>query len=308
MKTNWADDLTQDELNLLGLVTAEYLIANCNDGEYSARLFDPVVKEVAGTDLSGYQLRPDYDSYNWSMRNPAKPLVSMLAHHAKNVAVESSVDITPNDAFAMASVCHRDSNGIHLFDVPGQSHRNVALELYTTEFRSKTDSHGSIFQASSCVRIFELSMSPEQYVRLMRSDGADVPCTIYSCYGTRVGRLPDNMRKSTACNDEIIKHNVERVIEPLKIAVNAFISDFGGTPVSSKKKMEALKQRLADIGSTYQAVLKDILSIQEWATTDVVNYHVGEMRRRLDSEIMRIPTEHRDSVKNNLLSVLGDLQ
>lgn len=308
MKINFTDDLTQDELNLLGLVTTEYLMANCNDGGHATSIFNSVVQQVAGTDLSGYRLCSNYDTYNWLMKNPGKPLVNMLARYAKNVVVERSVDIAPNDAFAMALVCHRDSNGVHLFDIPGESYRNVALELYSTELRQRSDSYGSIYEASSCERVFELSMSPEQYVRLMRSDGVDIPCTIYSCYGTRVGRLPDNMRKSTAGDNAAIKSNVERVIDPLKIAVNAFIAEFGGAPVSSKKKMEALKQRLADIVTTYQVVLKDIISIQEWATTDVVNYQVSELRRRVDTEIMRIPMEYRDSVKNNLLSVLGDLQ
>lgn len=187
------------------------------------------------------------------------------------------------------------SGGFELFDNPILVHNALSLTISTAEthnsFRDKGD-HEPV-RVMGGRELLEVLLSPEQWVRVLRSEAVSVPCTISRSNGYIHDR-PESLDLEEIKIMDDLEASLNGLCAPVAEAARYMVSLLGNAPVTSKKAMDELYGAVDALEDAIEKVTPNISDRQQEAIDDLVCAYSGRLEMMIQEETNRLPVELRD--------------
>lgn len=319
MNIGWYNSLDKNEKALLAHMMTSYL----NDALEDRYQISTVEKSI---DISGTQaiVNPAAEKPNFghgpTIKNQLNlafgdnaphefTLNSMRSFCTWNDTSEYNSSHFPGEESNILCGVSHTSGGQQLFDSPVFEMNYVTMRfksVYFTEPDSETSSYYE-YKPSSDKELIAISLSPEQYIRIMRSDSLEIPCTITRSHGNGNDAPPKSINKHEKIK-EALHDDLTAVMEPLRIAVNEALSLMEGKSFSSKKAMNELSEKIQSVIDAYQDSGDDMVEHQYVAAKDVATVHAERLHKQINYEVNRLPAPAQELARSQLSPLLEDMR
>lgn len=209
------------------------------------------------------------------------------------------------DAFITAGV-NSTQGSQTLFDCPTDESSHMRIKFNQASFWEglKTDNAEPI-RLTSGKNILEIGLSSEQYVRMMRSDEIEVPCTIFRSHGAINDTPPKTL--NTHCEiKEKLKIKLRQELDSLSSAVDEAITLITKEKLTTKKSLESLSLSLNKVFEEYDSAQDNLKTSKLNATKELVDTHRKRIEDQINYEVKRLPTSIQEEFKKKLIHLLED--
>lgn len=200
--------------------------------------------------------------------------------------------------------CGQRSGSSVLFDHPVYAQYVMCLSLSDAALHSNDradPNHGEI-SISDGMSLWDIEMSQEQFVRMIRGEYTEVPCTIGRSFGYLHDRPPADHHVARKLSSGV-RGAVREITQPLSEKVKAACDTIGSGALTSKKKMLAMLDLINEIETEWGALRGSIKETQEEAVEQVK----AEFQRRLIDQVDKDTQQLPPSERQALLGLLRDI-
>lgn len=303
MNISWYQDLTNDEKNLLSMMGSSYFITldpqqlgpKCKDIKSLVKNHSYTINNEAFEGLICISKSSVSESiYDKSLRTINRLFSYCFSPSEEN---KSSID-SFHDSHVVASVSHISSS-YDLFDSPVMSSSHLSIQLNKAEFYQRDAAYGDAYEPKNGQSILMVALSPDQYVRAMRSNSSCIPCTIKRSFSQINSELPNLYSKSEVIRKNL-KEDLEASTHPLKKSVDEFISMTEGKSFSSKKQISVVEDKFNEVVSIYKSISSGLVELQKDSAKKVAENHVSRLQNNIDYEINRLPESVQDAARKSI--------
>lgn len=319
MNIGWYSTLNNAEKALLAHMMTDYL----NDAVDGKNQIETIEKSlvVAGQDITiktaikkpefGYSQQVEADlKMAFGEETPHEFTLNSMTSFCKWDDGDDYNDgeFQGEDSNILCGVAHT-SGGQYLFDSPVFEQNYVTLRFQSVYFKSPDSKLGrsNDYRPSSDKEMLSIALSPEQYIRVMRSDSVEIPCTILRSHGASNDEPPRSINKHEQIK-EALKADLTSVLGPLQQAVDETLSLMNGKSFTSKKAMAELSEKIKLVVDAYQKTGDDIVDHQFVAAKNVAKAHAERLQGQINYEINRLPRPIQNMARNQLSPLLEDMR
>lgn len=218
-------------------------------------------------------------------------------------------DNMAQDSHVMVSVFSR-SGFVNLFDHPSESSRAMCLEVKTAKFYdslNKNASNDYRFEPSADRDLLEVALSPEQFVRAMRSDSMKVSCSIIGSFGEINDLPPRNLNKTDRIKKDLTS-DLDSILKKTNSIALEMIELIGKNAVTSKKKIAEIQAHLDALKSELSSTQGEMETLRTNAMQDVAEHHMKSLKAQIDFEIKKLPLAKQQEAASELYPIIEDLR
>lgn len=292
---NFYGNLTLEERQVLAIVSSEYLEEILTPIIYGEFMEEA---EIAGENvrLISKKMKSSYDDKNHKKAQEIHGESYTLTENGLNNLKSYAVMPTEHSRFARSEnesqglmLVSRVTGTIQAFDSPVDNDSAVELSLSFAEFSksslSTLDDDADDYMSNG-VGINEILMSPEQYIRFVRTDGIDIPCTIVSNNGQR-NDVPPVFLKTQTTIDENLREDIKAVISPLGKQADVVLGLLAST-ATGKKAMANLRAEVAKLNKIYENIHDDLGDTKVQGAKDTMEQFAKELNAHIAIEAKRL--------------------
>lgn len=193
------------------------------------------------------------------------------------------------------------SGGFDLFDNPISLNSAVSLsistaECYTSPHRSEDNEPVHVMEDRELVDVL---LSPEQWVRVLRSQSVSVPCTIGRSGGyMHDSPLPLDLEEIRVVDN--LRETLEGVCMPVKNAAIRLSVLLAKAPITSKKGMAELDEAVDELACAIEQVTPEISAKQQEAIDSLVDAYSRRLTQMVNTETQKLPESLREEANRYL--------
>jgi hypothetical protein len=314
------DTLTDDERRLLGHQCMTYLDDTLGapepDKRFQHGFWDMGETRVSHEVMIGRvkMTIQGFQKFNLDLYTPKPkdfPISSGCLHFmgalanyqpARETLSDRDIDSEENN-FGVMYCGHRNGSR-RLFDHPVDAHNTMCFSLSDASMRinGANDPERNEVSISAGLPLWEIEMSPEQFVRMIRSEYSEVPCTIGRSYGYLNDEPPTDYLQARQVSEDI-RQSVNTAMAPLSEKVDVVCQELINGTLSSKKKLIAMLDLINEIETHWGELQGHI----EQAQTSAVDQVKSEFQSRLMDQVNKDTQQLPHSERQALLGMLRDI-
>lgn len=188
-----------------------------------------------------------------------------------------------------------------LFDNPISLNSAVSLSIGTAKcYNAHSDSEGNEpVNVMEDRELIDVLLSPEQWVRVLRSQAVSVPCTIGRSNGYLHDRpLPLDLEEVRVVDD--LEETLRGVCKPISDAALTLNALLEKAPITSKKAMAELDEAVDALAEAIEQVTPEISQKQQDAIDELVGAYSRRLKLMVDKETKRLPESLRSEATRYL--------
>lgn len=295
-------NLTKEERQALAVMASQYmenLLLPLKGNSFM------VEQEIAGEKVRmvGAKLRLDYHGnthnqlnahYGRDMRLSESLLTTLLRLATYDVESKKSSDKITHESHGLMHINH-SSGTFQLFDSPVIEHAAVSISLKQAGFHKSDiiDRDDELASMTDGMIYSEFKLSSEQYVRMIRMDSAEVPCTISHHMGQMNDAPPVGMKEQQKIKERM-KEYLSVMFQPLQEQADVVKAMVENKSLTTKKAISDLRHEMEVLKSIYESLIDGLGERKLDAAQDVVHQFAKEMELQINREVLRLPEHKRD--------------
>jgi len=306
------NELTHDERALLSHLATKLLDQEAPPNENRSRQWDAgkerithTVETAAGTlEVQGFMIfhasfsRP----LGMNMSGEAFEFLSGIANYQPDILAKKFAGRT-NPAFSMLS-SGRTSSSLSMFDHPIEESRPMRLSLadarLTINERGGRDK-GSVSLMDG-VHQWDISLTGDQYLRMLRGEHTRVPCTINRSFGY-LNDEPDNRYLEPNRQSDHVERSVKEMTSELSAKVREMTKILSAGAVTTKKKLNLLSDLADEADQCWADVRTRLIKLSDDGIENVKH----DFKRRLSQQLEQDAHLLTQDDNQMLTQLIGDL-
>jgi len=315
---NFFSSLSDDEKALLSHVCMQYMDRTYDEHGVSKdwmRYWDRGMERVEhdvcinGVDMKiqGFAKRhPEFytgtEKDNAVMAYESLSFMGHIAHYYPKDAAREAREMMSHPSFGTMDV-GRHSGSFSLFDHPVREQHAISLSVSDADmYLPHPQDPDSKISISGGRQLVEIKLSDSQYVRMIRGEFMEVPCTISRSFGY-MNDEPNNRFMQPVK----LRKDVETKIDELMVDINADLKklcdELAEGKLTSKKKLAALIDLVDEIEQQWEPLYEQFKTLRTDSVQKVREVFIQRLAEQVNQDLKKLPANDQQL----LLDMLGDI-
>ena len=232
------------------------------------------------------------------MSKSALALLANVANYQQpRESISSQVKVDPSAAQAHGVLyCGHRSGDFQLFDHPIIERNAMSISLADAMLmKGGLGTAVDPVSISDGRQLWEIELSQEQFVRMIRGEYAEVPCTISHNAGYRFDPPDTSYLEQVKIHDETAA-NIRSVVSDLELAIDAVLELTQAGAITSKKRLAEFKAAIQEVEAQWEKVKPLLADCSQTAISAVKQDVQNRLLSQVEKEIDALPAPEKAQV------------